>query len=54
VPVKPDSNYLIIVKPKLPKIKDIKASIGWLKIKQLIPEDYNEKNLIDSTFVNQP
>ena len=39
---------------ELPKIKDIKASIGWLKIKQLIPEEYNEKNLIDSTFVNQP
>ncbi len=39
---------------ELPKAKDIKASISWLKIKQLIPESYNEKNLIDSTFVSNP
>ena len=39
---------------ELPKAKDIKASMGWLKIKQLIPDSYNEKNLIDSTFVNRP
>ncbi len=36
---------------KLPENKDIKASIIWLKIKQLIPENYNEKDLIDSSFV---
>ena len=39
---------------ELPKEKDIKASIGWLKIKQLIPESYNEKKIIDSTFVKKP
>jgi len=39
---------------ELPKAKDIKASIAWLKTKQLIPEDYDEKNLIDSTFVSKP
>nr|WP_321517797.1 ABC transporter substrate-binding protein [uncultured Bacteroides sp.] len=39
---------------ELPKEKDIKASIGWLKIKQLIPESYSEKKIIDSTFVKKP
>jgi len=47
----PSPNYQ---EAKLPKAKDIMASIVWLKIKQLIPENYNEKNLIDSTFIKIP
>ena len=39
---------------ELPKAKDIKASIDWLKIKQLIPESYNGENLIDTAFVSKP
>lgn len=40
-------------KAALPKAKDLKAYITWMKMKQLVKESYTGNNLLDSTFVYQ-